>query len=250
MKFKIYQSVLYLLILSLRVGLRLVYGKARRDELIHSGRFRIYRAIEKSRKNHLWNHIWAAGKINAWEPKVSKLLAGMKGELFVDVGASIGYYTLLLAGNFEKVVAVEPEAESMGGLRKNTRHLDNVETVQAAISDVDGEATLFVNQTIGWHTITPRNPNVYTPTKIRTLKLETLLGDRTADLVKVDTEGAELKILAGAPPDRVMAWLIEAHGGEPRKRELETELMEKGYETVWVTDTHIYAHVPTITEIR
>lgn len=239
-KFKIYTFAFWVLYLSVRVVLRIVYGKKRRDELILQGGFPQYYKL----MNMKYSLRWSSAKFgyDSWEPEVSNLLKGIKGKLFIDIGAGIGYYTLLLASNFDEVLSVEPEPKSASQLRHNIKHLKNVRVIEEAISNEDGETTLYVSPTIGWHTITPQNTQPYEPTKIKTCTLKTILGGRTASLVKVDTEGAELKILDGAPVDKVRAWLIEAHGGEPRKRELEARLMGDGYETVWITDTHIYAH--------
>jgi len=240
--FKIIDLTLYLLVLITRITLRLIYGKNKRDELILSGHFGFYRSIQKWRANHRWGYIWSKGDTEEWEPKVSTLLTGLKGELFIDIGSSVGYYTLRLADNFKEIIAVEPEKESFSKLHKNTEHLDNVRTVQAAISDKDGEATLHISHTIGLHTLTPIPKDTYIVSKTKTLTLKTLLEGRTASLVKVDTEGAELMILDGAPPELVKAWLIEAHGGAERKLDLEEKLGNMGYETTWITETHIYAY--------
>jgi len=239
-KFKIYRFAFNILCISVRVGLRIIYGKKRRDELILQGRFPFYHRLNQKQ----YSMRWSAPKYgnDDWEPKVSNLLKNIKGELFIDIGASVGYYTLLLASNFDEVIAIEPEPKSANKLRQNTEHLKNVRVIEEAVSNEDGETTLYVSSTIGWHTITPQNSEPYEPTKIRTRTLKTILGGRTASLVKVDTEGAELKILDGAPANKVRAWLIETHGGEPRKRELETRLIRDGYEINWVTDTHIFGY--------
>jgi len=239
-KFKIYTFAFWVLYIPVRVGLRIVYGKERRDKLILQGRFPLYHKLKEIQ----YSLLWSSAKFGnfKWELNVSDLLKSIKGELFIDIGASVGYYTLLLASNFDEVLAIEPEPKSANKLRQNTEHLNNIRVIEEAVSNVDGETTLYVSPTIGWHTITPQNTAPYEPTKIKTCTLKTILGDRTASLVKVDTEGAELKILDGAPANKVRAWLIEAHGGESRKRELEARLTGYGYESVWITDTHIYAH--------
>ncbi len=241
-RFKITVFILRFLYLVFRVGLRVIYGKEERDQLILDGHFKLYHRLSRKK----YSMLWASSKYGneSWEPQVSKFLKSIKGDLFVDIGASVGYYTLLLAGNFAEVIAVEPEPESYGGLLENTEHLDNIRTVQVAISDEDGETTLHVSPTIGWHTLIPRPEKTfrYSASKTRIMTLRTLLEGRTASLVKVDTEGAELMILDGAPPELVKAWLIEAHWGSQRKRELEEKLVGMGYETKWISESHIYAY--------
>jgi len=244
-KSQIFRFILYVIYLFFRVSLRLIYGKDERDQLISVNHFPIYHKL----KQKILSLRWSSAKYgnDNWEPKVSIFLKGIKGKLFVDIGASVGYYTLLLASNFDEIIAVEPETKSVEKLRKNTKHLKNVCILQEAISNEDGETTLYVSPTIGWHTITPQNKNLYEPIKIKTSTLDTILGKKTANLVKVDTEGAELKIIDGANPQKVDSWLIEEHGGENRKIELNTKLTKMGYETKWITPSHIFAYNNDIT---
>ena len=242
LRFKITAFALRFLYLFFRVGLRVVYGKEERDQLLLDGHFELYHRLNRKK----YSMLWASSKYGneSWEPQVSKFLKNIKGSLFIDIGSSIGYYTLLLAGNFTEVIAVEPEPESYRGLLENTGHLDNVRTVRAAISDEEGETTLYVSPTIGWHTLIPRPEKTfrYSASKTRTMTLGTLLKDKRASLVKVDTEGAELVILDGAVSEQVEAWLVEAHWGAERKHELEEKLGKMGYETTWITENHIYAN--------
>ncbi len=249
-KFKAYDLVLFLILLTIRITLRIVYGKSKRNELILSGRVPLYQIIMTKFSTHRWQYIWshAISGSSSWEPEVSRLLSSIKGELFVDIGAGLGYYTLLLANNFKEVLAVEPEPNNASKLRLNTLHLGNVCIVQEAISNTNGETRLYINQhNIGGHTIIPQSnkSNELYPisTKVKVITLEALLEGRIASLVKVDTEGAELKILDGTPPNSVKAWLIESHFGESRKKELDLKLSEMGYETSWITKSHIYAHM-------
>jgi len=244
-KSQLSRFTIYWIYLFLRIGLRVRYGKTRRDQLIAIHHFQFYHKIKQIRYSLRWSS--AKYGYDDWEPSVSEFLKGITGELFVDVGASVGYYTLLLSSNFDEVIAVEPETNSANKLRKNTEHLGNVRVVQEAVSDEDGETTLFVSPMIGWHSITPQNTGSYTPTKIRTITLETLLGGKTASLIKVDTEGAELKIIDGANTEQIDSWLVEAHGGEERKTALETKLTKMGYEVKWITPSHIFAYNNDIT---
>ncbi len=241
-RFKITAFTLHFLYLFFRVGLRVIYGKEERDQLILDGHFELYHRLNRKK----YSMLWASSKYGneSWEPQVSKFLKSIKGSLFVDIGASVGYYTLLLAGNFAEVIAVEPEPESYRGLLENTEHLSHVRAVQAAISDEDGETTLYVSPTIGWHTLIPRPEKTfrYSTSKTRTVTLRTLLKDKRASLVKVDTEGAELVILDGAVSEQVDSWLVEAHWGAERKHELEEKLRGMGYETTWITEAHIFAY--------
>ena len=75
-----------------------------------------------------------------------------KGMVVVDLGANIGYYTLLtatLVGPRGKVYAIEPLPVNFSTLTRNVElnNLTNtIETHQLAISDREGESRFFLGQ--------------------------------------------------------------------------------------------------------
>ncbi len=70
------------------------------------------------------------------------------GDRVIDIGANIGYFTVLLAllvGDGGRVLAVEPDPESAALLRKNldlNKVLGVVTVVEAAAGEASGEGTL------------------------------------------------------------------------------------------------------------
>ena len=83
-----------------------------------------------------------------------------------------------------------------------TNKLTNMEVVQAALWDEDGEGELHLATKTGWHSLTPRPglPEVGT-VAVRLVKLDHLveeLGIDRVDAVKIDVEGAEIQVLLGA----------------------------------------------------
>ena len=81
-----------------------------------------------------------------WEPNVGAFLRDRlkPGDVFVDVGANIGYFTLLgakLVGRQGHVVAIEASASASEHLKANVtrnRFDDLVRCVHAAASDCEG----------------------------------------------------------------------------------------------------------------
>ena len=114
------------------------------------------------------------------------------GKVMVDLGANIGLTTQFLSKKFERVIAVEPCKEHFEALKMNKEHngWDNVELVQAAISDRDGESILFHNtDNITSHSLLQNNNQGQEEVKV--MRIDTLLGDTEVDFMKVDIESAE-----------------------------------------------------------
>jgi FkbM family methyltransferase len=120
----------------------------------------------------------------------------------IDVGANVGFFTLRFASwvtGGGKVIALEPEAVNCARLRRAVSRAGSgavVETVQAAAADVTGEGLLQIN---------PGHPGDHklgaagVPVALTTL--DDLLAARgwpEVSLIKIDVQGAEARVLAGA----------------------------------------------------
>ncbi|MBV9936798.1 MAG: FkbM family methyltransferase, partial [Actinobacteria bacterium] len=84
-----------------------------------------------------------------WEPYLSSFVRDRlhEGDVFVDVGANCGWYTLLGArqvGPSGTVIAVEPSAAIIERLRRQLERnrLDNVRVVEEAVSDHVGRVAI------------------------------------------------------------------------------------------------------------
>ena len=143
-----------------------------------------------------------------WEPLETKVFTRelRKGDIVVDVGANIGYYTLLaarLVGSTGHVYAFEPEPEAFALLERNValNGYDNVTLVPKALGRESGTLQLFVaKRNRGDH-------RVYDPSGKRgaidvpVVTLDEALAQWApahVDFLKVDTQGAECMILDGA----------------------------------------------------
>ena len=152
------------------------------------------------------------------EPEMARLIKRLvrPGHTCLDVGANVGTHTLLMAfaaGAAGRVISLEPHPDLRQRLAENValNGLDSVTLVPAALSDADGEATLYTFADDMFNRgCSSLRPTVETKCEmtIRTLTGRTLTAqaqiDR-CDLIKIDVEGHELVAL------RQLADLIELH---------------------------------------
>ncbi len=185
------------------------------------------------------------------EPEVSEFLYKTKGKLFVDVGANLGRYEVLLSRNYERIIAIEPSLENISFLKRNVDNakVKNVDFLHCAVADEDGVATLFYGDHCAAHSLIEQVEIGHLAEgteQVRTISLDTLLKkEDNIDLVKVDVEGAEWQVLEGSKEvlPRIKQWMIELHDLEQKARM--TKLLEdEGYVVLWLDNKHVYARRP------
>lgn len=128
-----------------------------------------------------------------------------EGDCLLDVGANLGYFSLLaatLVGDSGCVYAVEPNEYNVKLLESSRRanRFNNIIVIQAGATDV--LETLFLHATIG-NGSTSSILDQEDPFSSRTapgIPLDNLLSfrDRPINLIKIDVEGLEYKALLGA----------------------------------------------------
>lgn len=127
------------------------------------------------------------------------LLRGLlkPGMRVVDVGANIGYYLLLFqqaVGPGGGVVCIEPSAENLPELRRNIsiNGMHNVELHEVALGEHEGRVGLHSGINSG-----VTEGTVDAPYEVPLRRLDTLV-NAPVDFVKIDVEGYEGQVLAGA----------------------------------------------------
>ncbi|MDW8055004.1 MAG: FkbM family methyltransferase [Anaerolineae bacterium] len=133
------------------------------------------------------------------------------GQTFVDIGAHIGYFSLLAChrvGNSGQVHAIEPTPSTFEVLRTNL-HGRNTRVYPFALWSEPASLTFYVcDQRFSNHNsafpsrlpFSPRRPLNPRPITVKALKLDTLVEQQGIEpnVIKIDAEGAELHILRGA----------------------------------------------------
>jgi len=138
-----------------------------------------------------------------YEPGVTEYITKNlhSGDIFVDVGANNGYYSLLaskLVGKDGLVYAVEPDPNNFKKLKDNIKlnKTKNIIPLQIAASDRSGWAYLNISEIENGQNSLVDIPLSKVKTKVKVEKLDDLI--KKADIIKIDVEGYEKKVLLGA----------------------------------------------------
>jgi FkbM family methyltransferase len=158
-----------------------------------------------------------------WEPHVTNAFRVLlhPEDICVDVGAHVGYYTLLasrLVGPAGHVYAFEPAPACLSALRGNLRRNDvtNVTVFDVAAAEADGSAVLLlapgptpVTSSLSTRLLaSPHGGEAadFAPVPVQTAAVDSLLPPEAFErvrLVKIDVEGYEVEALSGL--ERVFA---------------------------------------------
>jgi FkbM family methyltransferase len=152
-----------------------------------------------------------------YEPDVAEIMFHVlaEGDTVVDVGANAGFFTILMAhlvGASGKIISFEPGANTVNRLKNNIKinNLANITLIERPVSNCEEEVTFHLNSDDSggnalWDPAAfPGN------TKSQAAELSQTMTSATLDnvfqknelprpkLIKIDTEGAEQKVLEGA----------------------------------------------------
>jgi FkbM family methyltransferase len=132
-----------------------------------------------------------------WEPEETNVVLQniQPGSTFLDIGAHVGYYSLLASKTVKTVHAFEPSPETFKLLEKNlwVNHIQNVETHNYAVSDQAGTMNLFLDN------LSPASNSLFgtgdRKVEVKVCRIDDVIDH--ADFVKMDVEGGECKALDG-----------------------------------------------------
>ena len=125
------------------------------------------------------------------------------GGCLIDIGAHVGYCLALaaqLVGPTGRVYAFEPAPETAASLRKRFDGIPQVSIVEAAVGDVTRNVRLYLDadsptqHSLGSHNVGRGGGAV----KVHQRALDDIEDLEPPDVIKIDAQGAELRVLQGA----------------------------------------------------
>jgi len=153
---------------------------------------------------------WMCFKAGIWEPHIERCLRQLlqPGQVALDVGANIGYFSAVMAesvGPAGTVWAFEPVERTFEQLAlcRVANHFHNMRLVQAALGATEGQIDIFYSPALSgtasiYGALSPPNSRSQT---VAMLTLDGLVaaGKLPAPhLIKIDVEGHECAVFTGA----------------------------------------------------
>lgn len=195
--------------------------------------------------------------IGFYEPDVTSLILNIlkEGMTFADVGANIGYYTLLASrkiGSSGRVYAFEPDRENYSYLVKNVAAVrgNNVMTVPMAVFNKTGSEA-FVREGSGERSWLRKVAGAHNLTRVETVTLDDFFAGESwpsVDLVKMDIEGSEASALDGMKAlsrrNPQMRLIIEFYDAVMRRanalpQTLQDLLLQLGFKTGYLIERNL-----------
>jgi FkbM family methyltransferase len=145
--------------------------------------------------------------LGTYEPQLQQAIRDWvkPGMMVYDVGANVGYVSLMLASRSAKVTAFEPLPANQQRFRANLAMNADLETelIPKAVSDHAGQADFVVHSSDDMGRLLGTGKPVQPGTnvvRVETISLDDFVfksGQQKPNLVKIDVEGAEVFVLKG-----------------------------------------------------
>jgi FkbM family methyltransferase len=261
-----------------RVFLRIKFGKIRRNELLREKRVSEFDFLPER------TYIMDSGAkaiprrgtrdfqmlFVSREYGVKTHLTMHAGETFVDVGANVGSYSLHVAQQYHdlnvKVIAIEAHPGNYGALCRNIQcnNFDNIiKPIHMVVSNYKGTTTLYERSHDGARV----DSEMYSickdsvidsynllypfgkPSEVECNTLDNILLNEQADVIKIDVEGAEIKVLEGATETmkRTRKAVVEIHGD--RFEGVERLLRIQGFKLEGIKDREQMSYIIATKEL-
>lgn len=175
------------------------------------------------------------GKIH--EPLMVRFMCRIlkKGDTFIDLGAHIGYFSIIAAKLCKQVYAFEIDDNCIPIIKENIslNKLDNIEIINKAVSEKSGdEIKISVFEQPNTTLNIRFNPKAKGGHKvIKTLSLSDFVNDKKIQpaLIKVDIEGAEFSALKGMEEllknSKDLKILLEVHPRQLKASQVDSKMI-------------------------
>ena len=129
-----------------------------------------------------------------------------ENDILLDIGANIGYYSIIAASIIKKgkIYAFEPEPHNYDLLTRNIKinGYNNIIPVQKVVSNFNGKVKMYIdNKNTGSHSLSQENvANLKNYLEVNSIKLDDYLegiNQRKVDIIKMDVQGAESQVIDG-----------------------------------------------------
>jgi FkbM family methyltransferase len=143
-----------------------------------------------------------------YEPFETKIFMNLikENDILLDIGANIGYYSIIAASIIKKgkIYAFEPEPHNYDLLTRNIKinGYNNIIPVQKVVSNFNGKVKMYIdNKNTGSHSLSQENvANLKNYLEVNSIKLDDYLegiNQRKVDIIKMDVQGAESQVIDG-----------------------------------------------------
>lgn len=138
-----------------------------------------------------------------WQRPLTDVLLGLltPDHVFVDVGAGLGYYSLLAAAlGCRAVYAIDPDPDHCAAIRQSivANGFGSIELIEAAASDTTEPLTLWLNPGNDGDSRLDSHHDDAKPITVNAVRLDDHLPMIRPAVVKMDVQGHEPRALAGA----------------------------------------------------
>ena len=126
-----------------------------------------------------------------------------RGDTFLDIGANIGFYSILaskIVGTNGKVIACEASPKMVPRLKTNIslNNISNIEIIEKAISNESGQVKFYISDNLNSGMSSLRELNNVEPVIVNSIKLDDYCDKLPKiKLIKIDIEGAEHNAIKG-----------------------------------------------------
>lgn len=146
-------------------------------------------------------------------------------DIIIDIGAHIGLFALF-ASQFckkGKIYCFEPVKANFDLLKENLRinNISNVEVHNSAISKIDGNVTMYLNEDFSSHNIMIESDKKSTVSSISLKTFFEKNGLEKCNFLKMDCEGSEYDIIESLPIsyfEKIEKIIIEYHFADEKNQ--------------------------------